>query len=53
MAPERSDFVLSADVPDVEFGVLVGYRFDVEADGRNGGDVRVELQFVEDCCSDK
>lgn len=50
MPPERTDLVLSADVPDVEFDVLVGYGFDVEADGRNGGNILVELKFIEDCC---
>ena len=48
MAPERSDLVLSADVPDVEFRVLVCDGLDVEADGGDGRDVRVELEFVED-----
>ena len=39
--PERTDLVLAADVPDVEFDVLVGDGFDVEADGGDGGDVGV------------
>ena len=51
MAPERADLVLSTNVPDVEFDVLVGHGFDVEANGRDGGDVLVELEFVEDGCA--
>lgn len=34
---------MAADVPDVEFDVLVGYGFDVEADGGDGGYVGVYL----------
>lgn len=48
MTPQRTDLVLAADVPDVELGVLVGDGLDVEADGGDGGDVRVELELVED-----
>jgi hypothetical protein len=48
--PQRADLVLPADVPDVEFHVLVGDGLDVEAYGRDGGDVLVELELVEDCC---
>lgn len=39
---------MAADVPDVEFDVLVGDRLDVEADGGDGGYVLVEFEFVED-----
>ena len=49
MAPERADLVLSAHVPHVELDVFVCYCFDVEADGRDGGDVLVEFELVEDC----
>lgn len=31
MPPERSDFVLPSDVPDIEFHILVCYRFNVES----------------------
>lgn len=34
MSPERPDFVLSSDIPYVEFHVLVGYGFYVESDCR-------------------
>ena len=50
VSPEGPDFVLPADVPDVEFGVFVGDGFDVEADRWDRGDVRVEFEFVEDGC---
>ena len=49
MAPERADLVLSTHVPHVELDVFVCYCFDVEADGRDGGDVLVEFELVEDC----
>jgi hypothetical protein len=49
VAPERADLVLPADVPHVEFDVLVGDGFHVEADGGDGGYVLVEFEFVEDC----
>lgn len=49
MSPQRTDLVLAADVPDVEFGVLVSDRLDVEADGGDCCDVLVKLELVEDC----
>ncbi len=48
MPPQRSDFVLPAYIPYIEFRVLVRDSLNVEAYSRNGGDVLVELQFVED-----
>jgi hypothetical protein len=51
MSPQRPNLVLAADVPDVEFCVLVRDGLDVEADGRDGGDVLVELELVEDGCA--
>ena len=52
MPPQRPDLVLSSHVPDVEFDILVGDGLDVEADGRNGSDVLVELELVKDrCCA--
>lgn len=53
MSPKRSNLVLSTHIPDIKFDVLVGDCFDVETDGRNGGDVLVELQLVKDCCKRK
>jgi len=49
VAPERADLVLSTHVPHVELDVFVCYCFDVEADGRDGGDVLVKFELVEDC----
>ncbi|ORY06997.1 hypothetical protein BCR34DRAFT_570896 [Clohesyomyces aquaticus] len=50
VSPQRTDLVLASDVPDVEFRVLVRYRLDVEADGRDRGHVLVELELVQDGC---
>lgn len=49
MPPERSYLVLPSHVPDIELDVLIIDGLDVEANGRDGGDVGVELQLVEDC----
>jgi hypothetical protein len=49
VAPERTDLVLPADIPDVEFGVFVGYGFDVEADCGDCGYVLFEFEVVENC----
>ena len=38
VSPKRPDFILSADIPNVETGVLVRDGLDVEADGGNGVD---------------
>jgi hypothetical protein len=46
--PERTDLILSSDIPDVEFGVLVCDGFDVEADGRDRSNVLFELEIVKD-----
>ena len=51
VSPQRTNLVLAADVPDVEFGVLVCDGLDVEADGRDGGHVLVELELVQDGCA--
>ena len=32
MAPEGSDFVLSSNVPDIEFHIFVCYRLHIESD---------------------
>ena len=50
MSPQRSYLVLSSYIPDVEFDILVCDCLDVEANGGDRGDVRVELELVEDCC---
>lgn len=53
MPPQGTDLVLATDIPDVEFDILVGDAFHVEADGRDGGDVLVEFQLVENGCRTK
>jgi hypothetical protein len=49
VSPQGSDLVLTAHVPNVELGVLVGHGFDVESHGWDRRDVLVELELVEDC----
>lgn len=48
VSPQRSDLVLSTDIPHGERDVLVLDGLDVETNGRNGGDNLTELQFVQD-----
>jgi len=48
MSPERTDLVLTADIPDGELNVLVLDSLDVETDCGDGGDDFTELQLVED-----
>ena len=48
MPPQRPDLVLSTHIPDIELGVLIRHGLNVEADGRNGGNVLLELKIVED-----
>ena len=48
MPPQRANLVLPAHVPYVELDIFVCDGLDVEADGRDGGNVLVELEFVED-----
>ena len=50
VSPQRTDLVLTADVPDVEFGVLVCDGLDVETDRGDCRHVLVQLEFVEDGC---
>lgn len=47
MSPERSNFVLSSNVPNGEGNVLVLDRLDIETNGGNGGDDLTELKLVE------
>lgn len=47
MSPQRPDLVLASDVPDIEFGVLVGDGLYVEADGGDGRDVLIELELIQ------
>jgi hypothetical protein len=50
VSPQRTDLVLTTDVPDVELGVFVGDGLDVEADGGDCCYILVQLEFVEDGC---
>ena len=47
MPPQWTNFVLTADIPDIELDVLVGHALDVESDGGDGGHVLVEFQFIQ------
>jgi hypothetical protein len=46
MSPQRSNLVLTTDIPDVELCILVRDGFDVEADCGDGSDVLFELEVV-------
>ena len=48
MPPKRPNLVLPTHIPHIELYILVRDGLDVEADGGDGRDVGVELQFVED-----
>lgn len=48
MPPQRPNLILPSHVPNVELDILIRDRLDVEADSRDGGDVGVELELVED-----
>lgn len=47
MSPQRTNLVLTADIPDVKLDILVRDRLDIEADSRNGGNILAELELVE------
>lgn len=49
MSPKRSNLILPSHIPDIELDILIRDGLDVEANSRNGSDVGVELQLVEDC----
>ena len=46
MTPQRTDLVLTADVPDSKADVLVLHRLHVESDGGNSGHDLAQLQLV-------
>lgn len=47
MTPERTNLVLTTDIPNIELDVLIGHALHVEADGGDCGDILVaEFQFV-------
>lgn len=47
MPPQWTNLILTTDIPDIEFDVLVGHALDVESDGGDGGHVLVEFQFIQ------
>jgi len=49
VSPERSNFVLSADVPHCETDVLVFHGFHVETNSRDCGHDFAQFQLVENC----
>ena len=48
MSPEKSDLILTTDIPHIERDVLVLDSLDVEADGWDSVDDLAELELVED-----
>jgi hypothetical protein len=50
MPPQWTNLILTTDIPDIEFDVLVGHALDVESDGGDGGNVLVEFQFIQNGC---
>ena len=48
VAPQRTDLVLTSDIPHGEADVLVLDSLDVETNGGDGGDDLTQLQFVQD-----
>jgi hypothetical protein len=48
MSPQWPNLILPAHIPNVKLDVLVCYGLHVEANSRNGGDILVEFQLVED-----
>ena len=49
--PKRPNLILPSHIPNVKLDILIGDGLDIEADSRDGSDVGVELQLVEDCSS--
>lgn len=43
MSPERPNLVLTSYIPYIKLDILVGDRFDIEANSWDGGNVLVEL----------
>lgn len=50
MPPQRSNLILTPNVPNIEFHVLVCYRLDVESDGWDRRDGLVEFELIQDGC---
>ena len=50
MPPQRPDLILPSHIPHIEFDILVSDRLNIKAHSRNGRDVLIKLEFVEDRC---
>lgn len=50
MSPQRTNLILTTNIPNIELCVLVCNSLDVEANGRDGGNVLLEFEVVEDSC---
>ncbi|PHT24427.1 hypothetical protein CQW23_35836 [Capsicum baccatum] len=48
MSPQRSDLVLTPDIPDSKADVLILNGLYIKSNGRNGGDDLSELKLVQD-----
>jgi hypothetical protein len=46
MSPKRSDFILSADIPYIEFRILIRDCLHIEADCWDGSNILFELEVV-------
>ena len=50
MPPQRPYLILPTNIPNVELDILIRDGLDVEPDSRDGSDVLVEFEFVQDRC---
>jgi hypothetical protein len=50
MPPQRSDLVLSTNIPNIELDILICDSLDVKPYGRDCGDVLIQLQFIQYRC---
>lgn len=50
MPPQRSNLILSSDIPDCERNVLVLDRLHIKTNGRDSGDNFTEFKLVKDGC---
>lgn len=47
MSPQRPNLILSSHIPNIELDILVCNRLDIESDSRNGSDILVQAQSVQ------
>jgi len=48
MSPQRTDLVLTSNIPHIKFNILVSNRLDIEAHCGDGVDALAQLELVED-----